>query len=515
MLPASDLSRQPVTRTLQALMLVLIGPGPFLFGQEPDRSGLVFEELFCTRNDLDCVDDTLEVRFANGHSFLLEPGDGFEATVVTYTASEGVRGWSFGLSHDPEHLGLVPDSVRGGVSELATELAEPLFEFTRPARATELESPAGFTSAVVLSFARDATLPVGELHVLARARYELVGDLPLSGTLLRLSDRELAVDGSPPVTIEWSVDGEARRPRFLRHGVVGDGRVVDRCRSVGNDEDFCDGADNCIPEMLALRFGTKDGPRTHATLLDGDRVDAVVVLDTSTADIQGWSYGISHDPAILSLRPDSASLRDTDAEATLVAPFFDVTTAVEGGEDYPPGLISATVLSFSVPANLPTGQRNSLARAVYDVIGDLALGEHAFLRFEDNVLRNAPSPPVAINLTVAGNARIPSTLGHGAICSGIEIRSDFRRGDVDGNQRVDVADAVHIVRRLTGELVEPTAPTTCLDAYDADDDGRIAFTDAAALLRGIFARARLPEPSGNCGVDPSPDNLACLSRACP
>ena len=52
---------------------------------------------------------------------------------------------------------------------------------------------------------------------------------------------------------------------------------------------------------------------------------------------------------------------------------------------------------------------------------------------------------------------------------------------------------------------------------DADDDGAVEITGAIFLLTYLFLGGTAPaEPLGKCGVDPTPDDLTCVSfPACP
>ena len=57
-----------------------------------------------------------------------------------------------------------------------------------------------------------------------------------------------------------------------------------------------------------------------------------------------------------------------------------------------------------------------------------------------------------------------------------------------------------------------TKSTTCHDAADAHDDGAIDIADAIATLGHLFGGAGdLPEPFGECGADPTVDELGCDS----
>ena len=80
------------------------------------------------------------------------------------------------------------------------------------------------------------------------------------------------------------------------------------------------------------------------------------------------------------------------------------------------------------------------------------------------------------------------------VCQG---RQPYRRGDLDGNARIDVTDALWILRFLFTATV---LPVDCTAAVDADGDGEMTLGDALALLQWLFRRRdRLPEPFVSCG----------------
>jgi hypothetical protein len=89
----------------------------------------------------------------------------------------------------------------------------------------------------------------------------------------------------------------------------------------------------------------------------------------------------------------------------------------------------------------------------------------------------------------------------------------FRRGEVLGDGRVDLTDAIEILR----SLFQGSGPLACDDAADIDDDGRLTVTDAVRLLRHLFAGGPAPaEPFATCGSDASSDELDCESEPpCP
>lgn len=79
-------------------------------------------------------------------------------------------------------------------------------------------------------------------------------------------------------------------------------------------------------------------------------------------------------------------------------------------------------------------------------------------------------------------------------------------GDVDGDGKVQLSDAVHIL----AYLFLGTERAECLDAADGNDDGRLQLTDAIYLLSYLFLGGRSPPPPfPAAGRDPTEDDLGC------
>ena len=90
-------------------------------------------------------------------------------------------------------------------------------------------------------------------------------------------------------------------------------------------------------------------------------------------------------------------------------------------------------------------------------------------------------------------------------------REAFQRGDANGDETVDLSDAV----ATFGALFNGDEVLGCADAADANDDGKVDISDPIAELGYLFlGSARLPEPSGDCGADPTEDSLGCGKAAC-
>lgn len=87
-----------------------------------------------------------------------------------------------------------------------------------------------------------------------------------------------------------------------------------------------------------------------------------------------------------------------------------------------------------------------------------------------------------------------------------ESRPVFRRGDVDSDGAVSVTDGMLLLNHLFKGGEAPG----CLDAADADDDGALDLTDPLRILQHLFLGGEPPpEPFGECGEDPTLDELSC------
>jgi len=93
------------------------------------------------------------------------------------------------------------------------------------------------------------------------------------------------------------------------------------------------------------------------------------------------------------------------------------------------------------------------------------------------------------------------------ICEMEEI--GFRRGDIDGNGRLDLTD---IIKFLNYQFVGSVETLDCEDAADIDDNGILDLSDAIRSLNFQFTgSASAPEPPGSeqCGFDTTFDSLTC------
>ncbi|OUU23370.1 MAG: hypothetical protein CBC13_05825 [Planctomycetia bacterium TMED53] len=99
---------------------------------------------------------------------------------------------------------------------------------------------------------------------------------------------------------------------------------------------------------------------------------------------------------------------------------------------------------------------------------------------------------------------------------GSAIDSEFRRGDINFDDSVNLVDAILVLESL---FVPGAAPIECRDAADCNDDEGVNLADAIYLLSHLFIPGSpdLPQPAGACGTDPtSAEDLDCENSAnCP
>ncbi len=89
----------------------------------------------------------------------------------------------------------------------------------------------------------------------------------------------------------------------------------------------------------------------------------------------------------------------------------------------------------------------------------------------------------------------------------------FTRGDANGDAAIDIGDAICAIEYLFGQSADPCKAKVprCFAAADANDSGALDTADAIEILDHLFAHTGpLPAPSGQCGIDPTIDDLDCL-----
>jgi hypothetical protein len=91
------------------------------------------------------------------------------------------------------------------------------------------------------------------------------------------------------------------------------------------------------------------------------------------------------------------------------------------------------------------------------------------------------------------------------------LAGSFRRGDANGDERIDISDTIWTINFLARGGVAPP----CLEGADANDDGRLDLGDAVYVMNyTLLGGPRPAAPSPECGGDPTPDELGCAAPTC-
>ena len=94
------------------------------------------------------------------------------------------------------------------------------------------------------------------------------------------------------------------------------------------------------------------------------------------------------------------------------------------------------------------------------------------------------------------------------------VRNEYLRGDANGDQLVNIADAIRILQFGFGIVQTPL----CRDAADVAADGFFEpISDAVTLLAALFSPGAPPilAPFPDCAEEPEANGLTCYGNDCP
>lgn len=288
--------------------------------------------------------------------------------------------------------------------------------------------------------------------------------------------------------------------------------VFNNLNANGGERTFCEGED-CTDNVLAVRFGDIAEKSSSIRASNGDVIDIHVtadVVDVPDQNVQGWSVALAHDTALLNINDVTIDGLELPAE------FFNTTTVAVG--DPAPGFVAAYVTAIFPPPGdfLTPGENIPLVKATYQVIGELDPEVPTLLEFvNDTLIPNVGSPPTNNNFTISSATRRPKTVIDGEIRGkGIIQPGDveFVRGDANGNGKVNLTDAILLANNIfAGRHVF----FDCDDMLDANDDGNLDASDPVTIINWFYLDGPvIPEPFDVCGLDTTPDGLACVHSNC-
>lgn len=398
-----------------------------------------------------------------------DAGDARVAVPVSLTHDEAIHAFSLALDYDETRLTL--RGVRQGADLLPLDIqffspvvdhdegtlvigaifaydAEPLEEIELPA------SPDVAHEVAVVEFDVSLDSPPGVADV-----------IPVPGSL-----------GSPPVRNTFSVAGTSTLPMLTSGGV-----------NVTNDNMLLLGSSNVTPGGVATvtAFARHVEPLealSVAMLYDRDvftYLDATVEGTQALASVQ--PFGI--ESIILQDTPDFSPTQGRAAAGMVIdaAPPFDSQVIPPSPDDF-----------------------SSVFRFHFQTVQDASLLDTS--RFM--TLHNIDDPTSVNNqFTIDATSYAPELLPGGEVrfVEGVL----FRRGYINADGRADISDGISILVHLFQGRNEPT----CYKASDTNDDGKYDLSDSVYLFSFLFAgRSQPPAPYNSCGIDPTEDDLTCLSH---
>ena len=231
--------------------------------------------------------------------------------------------------------------------------------------------------------------------------------------------------------------------------------------------------------------------------LPGSTATASVTVEGSL-DVSGFSYGLVHDPAILTL-----TAPDVTVGADLAA------TQGGAGPDFLSIDIFANGFTFATVINVDVAGTDLLANTAHEVTL-LSYAVAATAQFGSTALvftDTLGTPPVALSVGMGTQFVEPPTLTNASLFTTIP----FLRGDVNENGQVTISDVIYLLTQLFAG-----APLTCQDAADTDGSEVLSISDAVYVLAYLFdGGAAMPAPLGACGSPDTPSTLGCGAFSCP
>jgi hypothetical protein len=212
--------------------------------------------------------------------------------------------------------------------------------------------------------------------------------------------------------------------------------------------------------------------------------------------VQAWDLSMIVEGAAV---PVGASFQRS-AGATYSHAAFDATHILDPSENEGMrGVVSNVVLGFHIAGFLPAiGTTSVLELEIEEVAAHEKADTATIVRFQDG-LRAPPMGPVFNRIYLRGDYTVPCNEDTASLELIFSLDGPrFLRGDSNGDGRLELSDAVFLLRGL----FEESRSDACPASSDANGDGRLDIADAVYLLAYLFRGGRSPpDPFPNCGLD--------------
>ncbi|MBN1417841.1 MAG: hypothetical protein JXP34_03645 [Planctomycetes bacterium] len=323
----------------------------------------------------------------------------------------------------------------------------------------------GVTVGVVVDFFAEVKIPPTDGFTAVKVTYDVLGD-PEACTDITICDTL----GSPPVQTVVVVEGVSIKPEAIENGTV------------------------CVKAPAGTEVALALTPADGSLLTDQTDAEDVAVEATNQGDeavaLQGWSYGVAHDAAKLTLVEIKGGPAAEATNGGEGPDFYALDTAADPG----PGGTVGCVISLEPPFEdipLGVGETITLETFVY-VSAEVACieapeecpadGGSTALAFSDGL----GSPAVDNVLVVEGLSVDPVAMDGTDLSLTIPCcgppKVKYVRGDANADRKIDIADGVWTLNELFLADRYPTNRSKCLDATDANADGQIDASDAIYIF---------------------------------
>ncbi len=246
--------------------------------------------------------------------------------------------------------------------------------------------------------------------------------------------------------------------------------------------------------------------------------------------IAGLQVSVGYDSSKLTLRPD---LPEADSPCNrsmhycgmeleeLLLPFEVEQFLLDVNDEYLPGTgwaKCAMIFDYQLPFEdqvLPPGTGQTVLAAYFTTDPSLAEGTTIDVTlvdtFGDPVFPNKFLIPIYSDKSEIVQVVSIFPLRDDGVITVVNSIPAFRRGFLNGDDGINIADAVFLLQYLFSD----GAPPACLAAADVNDDGGVNLTDVVALLTYLYSDGAISEPFEACGYDRTPDQLGCDEAATP
>ncbi|MGE4614468.1 MAG: hypothetical protein AAEJ46_09040, partial [Planctomycetota bacterium] len=380
-------------------------------------------------------------------------------------------GFSFGLGHDPDLFAAIGAAPAGAVAALDGGAGPQFFEAS--------SFPNGITVGCVYSFTFAETIQMITETSLLTINYESLPGVfsSTTGTVTSALDFTETL-GNPVVQSIISTDAG------VAIGVIPTGAVVTLTPS-----GFILTA---VDQTVASPPSTGVASVMASITLEEDATNAGYPNDT-----QGFSFGASHDPSILTVTGGVGAQVIDDLNNGTGADFLDVGLFTDG-------FTCGCVYSFMGIQTIQFDSAIELVIASYDTVPGALIGSTSDVNTTLSISNRLGSPPVEIVVVV--NSQALGATGVTGIITLTPVVGGFVRADVNDDALINLADAITVLDALfLGGVIN------CMDAADTNDDELANIADGVFLLAYLFSGGSAPPApfGGGCGADPAGTALDC------